>query len=126
MNALMRKLVAGAHLIRQALHRKLNDDVPLFRLHNPLAEYRRRTVLGNQFLDSVEWVHNVKRPNDSAHRWRPLGASRIATRRRGAAIRWSAWLGRLVVVRFGAGPALQKRTQRIRLLAQFRTFDVPN
>src|SRR5438552_19004195 len=65
-------------------------------------------------------------PNDSAHRWRPLGDSRIATRRRGAAIRWSAWLGRLVVVRFGAGPALQQLTQRLRPLAQVRTFDVPN
>src|SRR5438552_7354598 len=64
--------------------------------------------------------------NDSAHRWRPLRGSRIAEGCRGAAIRWSAWLGRLMAVGFGASPALQKSTQRIRLLAQFRTLDVPN
>src|SRR2546430_12039378 len=40
--------------------------------------------------------------------------------------RSSAWLGRLMAVRFGAGPALQKRTQCLRLLTQFSTFDVPN
>src|SRR6059058_2591745 len=64
--------------------------------------------------------------NDSAHRWRPLRGSRIAEGCRGAAIRWSAWLGRLMAVRFVASPALQKRTQCLRLLTQFSTFDVPN
>src|SRR6266550_4481116 len=52
--------------------------------------------------------------------------SRITRLRGGAAIRCSVRLGRLMAVRFGAGPALQKRTQRIRLLAQFRTSNVPN
>src|SRR5204863_10099677 len=65
-------------------------------------------------------------PNDSAHRRRPLGDFRITRRRCGAAIRWSAWLGRLMAARLGADPALKKSTQRIRLLAQFRTLDVPN
>src|SRR5206468_6396943 len=52
--------------------------------------------------------------------------SRITRLRGGTAIRCSVRLGRLMAVRFGAGPALQKRTQRIRLLAQFRTLNVPN
>ena len=64
-------------------------------------------------------------PNESAHRWRPLRDSRTAERCRGAAIRWSA-LGCLMAVRFGPRPAVQKSAQCIRLLAQFRTFDVPN
>ena len=52
--------------------------------------------------------------------------TRIPRRRCWAAVRWSVWLGRLMVLRFGAGPAFQKSTQRIRLLAQLRTFNVPN
>ena len=36
-----------------------------------------------------------------------------------------AW-GRLTAAGSGASPAIQKSTQRLRLLANFRTFDFPN
>ena len=50
-----------------------------------MIKARTRSITGG-----IEVGHALGAPNESAHRFR---GSRIANRRRGAIIRWSAWLG---------------------------------
>src|ERR1035437_764944 len=76
----------------------------------PATKFPEYPIILNTLL--IALPRDSRLPNDSAHRWRPPSDSRIARRLRGAAIRWSAWLGHRSIEQ-NAILQTQKQPQRL-------------